>query len=48
MAVASSLDDLKYNFDDSAAACRDWSMFTGHCERSAGTTFTAGTVREGA
>lgn len=43
MAVASSLEDLKYNFDDSAPS-RDWSMFTGHCERSAGTTFTAGTV----
>ena len=47
MAVASSLEDLKYTFGDSAAS-RDWSMFTGHSERSAGTTLNAGTVREGA
>ena len=47
MAVASSLEDLKYIFDASPAS-RDWSMFTGHCERSADTTLTAGTVREGA
>lgn len=46
MAVASSLEDLKYNYDASAAS-RDWSMFPGHRGRSAGTTLTAGTVREG-
>lgn len=47
MAVASSLEDLKYDFD-APAASRNWPMFTGHCERSAGTTLTAGTVREDA